>query len=105
MPDCIHQFVNKLSKRVECVSVWTSANNNLDGLCFALTWRFFHLVLYEGYNPIVFERIGYQYNMKSRKFTKVRGDRNRSAIGYDIIHPDVEDDGCKYRLVKNVSTN
>lgn len=80
---CLYNFAHLISARVKSMNVWTSSVCNEHGLCYSMTWRFLHLIMFEEYNPILNERIGLQYIFKSKakKILTDQGTR-RSSIGY-----------------------
>lgn len=80
--DMLRNFAKKISTRVEFMAVWTSHSLNKPGLCYSLTWRFIHLIMYEGYNPILNERIGLKYYFTAKRKEIVTDDRRQSSVGF-----------------------
>lgn len=85
MASCLFNLCRGISKRAKFMYAWTSCSYNDIGLCYSMTWRFLHLVMFEGYDPILFERIGLKYYFVSKK-KQLLNDTRRSSIGFVRTH-------------------
>lgn len=83
-----HNFVEVaqgISRSVKTINVWYSRSVNGDGLCFALSWRFIHAVMFEGYDAYRYEKVACVYNVLGRKPVRAKpkkGAARNQLIGY-----------------------
>lgn len=61
-------LAHSISRSVESMDIWTSASNNHNGHCFALTIRFFHAIMAECYEPLRYERVTGRYMLRKREY-------------------------------------
>lgn len=86
-----HCFVNlakEIAKSVKSINVWCSRTPNRNGLCFSLSWRFVHAVMYEGYDPIKYERVAGIYNVTRNVPKLIKPKKNEpqnQAVGYHKV--------------------
>lgn len=95
------ELTKMIQKTTGTIPVWTSANDNYDGVCFGLAWRFIFAVMNEGYKPIANEPIWCLYNMSRKRAivyqpSPTEAKQRRRGIGYSRVRSK----GCCYQFVR-----
>lgn len=75
----------EIRRGVDTINIWSSFSMNYDGLCYTLTWRFIHKVMFENFEPVGNERIVVKYNVRLRTpeaYTPADDEPKLSTIGY-----------------------
>lgn len=84
--NCLRLSAAAICPTVKTIYVFTTWSDNQDGLCFALTWAFFHEIFINGYDPFAWELMPLMYNVVTRKIHTVSSvdnvNRRHSSIGY-----------------------
>lgn len=76
---CISNQARKILPTVETVPIWTTWSGNPHGLCFGLTYAFFHEVLVNGYEPTISEPTPITYFIKRKKAIHNDEDGSRTS--------------------------
>lgn len=85
-----HNFVEvakAISESVTTIPVWCSRTPNTDDLCFTLSWRFIHALMFDGYDAISNEKVISVYNVKSRRPMPVKHEKGaprKQLVGYYV---------------------
>lgn len=81
--NCMRKMSREISPTIETLPVWSTWSSNHDELCFPLTWRFFHAIMIDGYDPLRNELIQMEYNFRTKNTYAVLAEPEKSAsIGY-----------------------
>lgn len=82
---CFVTVAKLISGSTTHINVWSSFSDNYEGRCVALTWRFLHSIIVEGYRPVEKEAIVRAYNISRRKTEEPErqpGKKSMSTVGY-----------------------
>lgn len=82
---CIVNVVSAMSQRVQSMEVFSSRDNNYDGLCFGMSLYFMYLIFVKGYDPDENERRVRLYYFKAKTSVPIVDAERVSSIAYRRI--------------------